>query len=295
MSSLLIDAASASWIGTRSRQEDSVLTNIPQGDEPGLIVLSDGMGGHADGDIASRAIVTEVLADLFLAACRPDAMRVHGADILRHAAEAANIRLRDHTSAGVGQEGMGGTLVSGVIQDGSLRWLSVGDSPLYLMRGDALQRLNADHSLAPQIDLMVAQGEIDAESAKVHPQRGVLTSALTGGPIAKVDCPDEPMALHPGDIVVFASDGVDALGRTRISELLRDHRHRAASAIAERLIDAVERQGAQDQDNVSVVVVAVRPPPYERVERVAPTHPVPSWRLWAGNLLACLRPRGTQP
>ena len=293
MDELSIEAATASWIGTRSRQEDAVLAHVPPTREPGVIVLSDGMGGHSDGDIASRTIVTEVLADLFLAACRPDALRLHGADILRRAVEAANGRLLDHTRDGAGQEGMGGTLVSGIVQDGALRWVSVGDSPLYLLRGGQLERLNEDHSLAPQIDLMARQGAMTAEDAKLHPQRGILTSALTGGTVAKVDCPAEPISLRPGDLVLFASDGVAAIDEPQLAALLHRDRHRPAQHIADRLIGEVQACCGTDQDNVSVAVVTARarPKPALRAGRpradLAASLRHQAERMWEG-----LRARG---
>jgi serine/threonine protein phosphatase PrpC len=61
---------------------------------------------------------------------------------------------------------MGGTVVATSLVDGGLQWVSVGDSLLYLLRDGMLKRLNDDHSMGPQIDLMARNGMIDAEEPR---------------------------------------------------------------------------------------------------------------------------------
>ncbi len=296
MTELAFEAATATWIGARERQEDALLTHVGAGSEAGLIVLSDGMGGHSDGDIASRTIVSQVLADLFLASCRPEAMRRHGTEILRRALASANHGLRVRAEQGAGQDGMGGTLLAGVILDGRLRWISVGDSPLYILRGGVLRRLNADHSLAPQIELMVARGEIDAETARDHPQRAILTSALTGGDVAKIDCPEDPADLVPGDVLLFASDGIAVLDVAEIAAILRRARRHRAQTLARRLMAAVQARRTGDQDNVTLAVVTVRAAASRgSVPRLNPGLFVPALRRHALRLLPRVRPGGMRP
>jgi serine/threonine protein phosphatase PrpC len=136
-----------------------------------------------------------------------------------------------------------------------LFWISVGDSPLYLYRGGQLVRLNDDHSMAPQIDLMARQGIIDAETARTHPQRNCLTSALIGADIPEVDCPDAAFDLRPGDLVVAASDGLQFLPDAAIGGILKRARRKSSGRIADALIAGVERLADPDQDNVSLVVI----------------------------------------
>ena len=70
---------------------------------------------------------------------------------------------------------MGATLIALIFHRDRLHWISVGDSPLWLWRDGTLTRLNEDHSLAPQIDWMVEQGQM-APSRPRHPDRNCLTS-----------------------------------------------------------------------------------------------------------------------
>ncbi|WP_371059456.1 PP2C family serine/threonine-protein phosphatase [Rhodosalinus sp. 5P4] len=254
---LLLDTASALSQGRRERQEDAVITGFPQGGEIGIAVLSDGMGGHAAGDLASRLIVTEVFSELMLHGAEADRFRDATPAILRHAVEGANESVRAHGDARSDRDGMGGTVVATVVQGGCLHWASVGDSPLYLFRDGALSRLNEDHSLAAQIDLMVSEGLMDAEVARCHPQRNCLSAVLMGEAIERMDCPAEPLPLVPGDVVVMASDGLQFLDDATIAGILGRHSAQSSDAIAAALLDGVAALDDPDQDNVALVVIRV--------------------------------------
>jgi serine/threonine protein phosphatase PrpC len=79
-------------------------------------------------------------------------------ELLQASVETANSSLQAQIEAYPDQEGMGGTVVATSLVDGGLQWVSVGDSLLYLLRDGMLKRLNDDHSMGPQIDLMAATG-----------------------------------------------------------------------------------------------------------------------------------------
>ncbi|WP_157772646.1 PP2C family protein-serine/threonine phosphatase [Pseudoponticoccus marisrubri] len=251
----LADVASAIALGRRDRQEDAVLVQFPDGGDGGFAVLADGMGGHDDGDLAAQVIVSQVFAAFSLTGRSDTTPGPPLPDRLRHAVRTANRGLRDHVEAGLGQVGMGGTVILSVVQGDALSWISVGDSGLWLFRDGRLVRLNEVHSLAPQIDLMVQRGEMDADTARRHPQRGCLTSALVGADIQRVDCPAKPFALRPGDIVLMASDGIEVLPEAQLARLLRRHRRAPSQRIAAELMQAVHAAAAEDQDNVSLIVI----------------------------------------
>ncbi len=249
------DVATALALGQRERQEDAILAQFAGGMEGGFAILSDGMGGHDDGDLASRLIVAEMFRALSIA--ERDGLGDHPnlRPLLRDAILAANQSLRHAVEAGDGQDGMGGTVIAAVFHQDRLSWISIGDSALYLYRDGVLQRLNEVHSLAPQIDMLVQKGEIDAETARRHPQRSCLTSALVGGAINKIDCPEQPLDLRPGDVVVMASDGLEVLTGARLGAMLGRHAHAPASTISQMIMSAVEAEDAPDQDNTSLIVI----------------------------------------
>lgn len=249
------DAATAVAQGRRDRQEDAVLADFPGGSSTGFVVLSDGMGGHDAGDMASRIIVTEMFADLCFLTARAETLKTNATRFLRETLTAANDSLRAHWEAGTGARGMGGTVVAAVINGDELNWISVGDSLLYLLRDGKLIRLNEDHSMAPQIDHMAREGIIDPETARTHPQRSQLTSALTGMDIDKIDCPEQALRLRPGDIVLVTSDGLLTLDANQITRVLRKNRRRTSQDIAQALLQAVAAEDAPEQDNVSLAVI----------------------------------------
>lgn len=259
MPRIVAEAATATHIGMRQRQEDAVMADFSRGSDLGLAVLSDGMGGHDDGDLASRIIVSEMFGELFFSGARPDALRSSAPDTLRRAVHAANRSLVRHANSGCISSNTGGTLVTVALIEDRLRWISVGDSPLYLYRAGNLHRLNEIHSLGAQIDMMVRVGEIEAGVAEDHPQRHQLTSALTGRDIRHIDCPDAALHLRQDDVVVLASDGLNVLPDQQICNLIRRHRHKTSQRIAAALMAEVEAQHRPDQDNASLVVIKMEP------------------------------------
>jgi serine/threonine protein phosphatase PrpC len=127
-----------------------------------------------------------------------------------------------------------------------------------LFRGNRLRQLNQDHSMAPEIDLMARRGEIDRDAAQRHPERNVLTSALFGDQIARIDCPAAPVRLIPGDTLIVASDGVQVLAPDEIAALLRAYPMCRSDQLAARLMDAVAARDDPDQDNTALSVIRLR-------------------------------------
>lgn len=251
------DAATVAIKGARPYQEDNLICSFPLGQDCGFAVLSDGMGGHNSGDVASALVVAEMVSQL---KGRPDLLQGDGIDIpatLNAAAEAANQRVAAHTETNQETYGMGATLLSVVIRDGALFWVSVGDSPLLLMRDDVLQQLNKDHSMTPQIDMMVKVGALTAEMGRNHPDRSTLTSAISGDPIQKIDCPAHPFPVYPGDVLVVASDGLQFLTNAEIAKVLRDTHDQPSAVVAEALRNSLVLNDHPDQDNAAFVVIKV--------------------------------------
>ena len=247
MTDLVAEAATALDLGHRKRQEDAVIADFPQGEGFGLAVLSDGMGGHADGDLASRTIAGEMFGELLFAAARLGDLGPASHAAFGAALERANDRLEQQIAQGAISADTGGTLLAAAIKGDRLRWISVGDSLLYLYRRGRLTRLNADHSMAPQLDLMAKLGEIDEDTARRHPDRNCLTSAITGAPVPRIDNPAKALRLRPGDTVVLASDGLQTLSERRLARILRLRPWHGSDAIARALMGAVRKSGVEGQ------------------------------------------------
>jgi serine/threonine protein phosphatase PrpC len=239
--------------GMREAQEDSygVIPRLEFNGATGdlFLVVADGMGGHAAGEVASGLAVNS-FAETFLesgTAC--DAGRLW--DCL----EEANRRIaRELQSRGNAVEGMGTTLLAVLLRGCSVRWMSVGDSPLYLVRGNGLQRLNRIHSKATELAEKVQAGEISEEQARTDPTRHTLLSALIGDSIYDVDDPP-PVELMVGDVLIAATDGIETLTGEEITAVVSSLHEKDAAALAEGLLQAVQSKGFPKQDNTTVVVV----------------------------------------
>ena len=251
------DVASGISQGARDYQEDAITSDFPVGAEAGFVVLADGMGGHAAGDVASKIILTEVFSELKFHFADVGAFEARAPEILRSVADLANETLRQHTRSHPETDGMGATLVVPALVENRLWWISIGDSPLFLFRNGKLSQLNEDHSMAPQIDFMVKSGLMDAQVAANHPDRNCLISVLMGTRIPKIDCPAKPFELLAGDIVVCASDGLQFLTNAQIEKVLAKYRKTRSTEIAERLLGELIKLDDPDQDNISFTVIKV--------------------------------------
>lgn len=269
MGDLSFDVATGLTLGARERQEDTVVADFPLGAPVGFAVLSDGMGGHSCGDVASGIVATEMFSELKLLSGAPKQMEQNIGEILRDAVTEANRCIHLYETQNRDAQGMGATLVAPILFESRLYWVSVGDSPLYLLRDGKLYRLNEDHSYAAQIDSMHARGILSLEEAQNHPDRSALVSVLAGAEIVKIDCRQEPMALREGDIVLAASDGVHTLSDRRISDLLVKNAPQTSAQIGDAFLQAVADEACPDQDNFSLCVIKVMGS--ERLANTAPT------------------------
>jgi serine/threonine protein phosphatase PrpC len=216
--------------GARPYQEDSwALRTL--GEEALLAVLADGMGGHVGGAVASRLAVGAVV------------MAMENGGTLEAALAAANAAIAEATARDRALESMGSTLVAALVADDAVQWISVGDSPLYLASAGRLVRLNADHSMVPQIEALVGQGVLTAEEAARHPARHTLREAVMGRPLTLIDRGHR--RLDAGERLLLCSDGVETLAGAEIAA--------AAGRPAQGLVDAVLAAAAPAQDNITII------------------------------------------
>ncbi len=244
--------------GARSYQEDTVRLWRPNGGGSGdgrplLAVLSDGMGGHVSGEVASR-IACERYIDTFKAQDATIGRLLEQALIASN--DAISSAVRKDKSLG----GMGCTLIAGYFDHDGLRWASVGDSSLLLCRDGYIHRLNADHSFGALLDKQVEAHLISPEQALNDPRRRTLRSALIGEPIVAQDIRSEPERLVHGDWVIIASDGLETLSGDEIAGIIGEHTDDAPAVLARALLDAVLRHRVAHQDNISVVAIKVSDP-----------------------------------
>lgn len=237
----------AQAIGCRDEQQDA-LGNLVLTPQQKLYVLADGMGGQTGGQTASSTVVNAFLAYF----------QQHGgsgteAD-LQHALQAANRAVAAVLQQRPELNGMGTTVIAVVVDEAHnrYRYISVGDSPLYVLRHGRLQRINANHAFAEDLKKMVASGEMSAAEAECHPARHAVTSAITGGDIAHIDC--QSGSLAPGDKLLLASDGVQTLNDAEIENTLNTVAGNL-EAQTNGLLAVVAAKQHPHQDNVSLLLI----------------------------------------
>ncbi|WP_104105900.1 protein phosphatase 2C domain-containing protein [Nocardioides sp. 616] len=246
MTAVDLQHGSATDVGhVRAVNEDSFLTAPP------VFVVADGMGGHAGGDVAS-AMVVEEFAKLGDALLEP---RVAARTVLA-ALERCRDRLREYAE-GQGHRGAsihaGTTAVVAMLvrdEDGP-RWLlaNLGDSRVYGLGPGGLDQVSVDHSVVQEL---VDAGQITAEQAQHHPERHVITRALSAA-----DVPEPDFFLVPLDAahrLLLCTDGINAMiDDVDIERILRrcPDPGQAAAELVQAALDAGGR------DNATAVVVDV--------------------------------------
>ena len=250
--SLRFDIAGNQIDGARDYQEDAFLiTHLGdqrEGDNSALVIVADGMGGHAAGNVASNMAVQSF--NKYFSA-HYDKEDVH--EVLAECVRQGNNAIAETVRETAALKGMGCTLVAAYFKDDKLWWASVGDSHLYLLRDGELSKLNADHSYGAFLDRMEAAGNpVEPEAGFA---RNMLMSALTGDEIAETDCPAEPLQLQPGDRLIMASDGLDTLSHGKIISYCKESE--TAKDCSEALLQGVEDAGMPRQDNATAVVINI--------------------------------------
>ena len=236
-------------LGARSNQQDSF--SILAADDALVIVLADGMGGYTGGELASRAAV-EGFSRTF-----EREGRVAPGKRLKDAVHEANEQVRTARKKRGSDDEMGTTLVAAWIGAEGLRWVSVGDSLLLLLREEKMFLLNTLHQYSAELEQMVEEGTISREEALCHPARHSLTSALMGKEVPLIDLRDDCFPVIPGDRLLVASDGVgpylDSLGPAGMRYLSM----LSAEELVRSVLDGINRDGAPNQDNATLVCMEI--------------------------------------
>lgn len=222
----------------REVNEDSVYA------APHLLVVADGMGGHAGGEVASSVVISH------MAELGPERTRTEPMEVLREAILAGNLAIAQAVRASPELDGMGTTITAVLMEADSDQFIvaNVGDSRTYLMRAGELVLLTRDDSL---VQTLLDDGRITAAEALAHPQRSMVTKALVGG--ESLSPALFRLETLPGDRFLLCSDGLSDL--VAESELAVALGMPGRDEAADRLVELA--LGAGGNDNVSVVVADV--------------------------------------
>src|SRR5258708_17686000 len=166
-----------------------------------LLVVADGMGGHRGGATASR-LAGETVKAQYLGSETYDI-----AQALRESLTRANARIFTEAQANPDLRGMGTTTSALVVKDDKAWFAHVGDSRIYLVRGDEIRQITEDHSLVAS---MVREGLLTPKEAQTHPRRHVLQRSMGVSEDVEIDV-SGPFPVLSNDVFVLCSDGLHGL------------------------------------------------------------------------------------
>lgn len=223
-----------------------------------LILVADGMGGHAAGEVASELAIAEVGQFYHQTHVKPAEAwpfeRQPSLSLLENRLscgfKVANQRIFEMSSVGQGRKGMGTTLVAAGIVEDEICLAHVGDSRAYRIQGGAIERLTRDHSLLEQFKELYP--EMSREEEENFPHKNVITRALGLSDNVEVDV--QTHELRAGDLYLLCTDGLSGhLDDDDILELMHgtDDLERSVSELVER---ANELGG---HDNITVVALQI--------------------------------------
>ena len=212
-----------------------------------VLLLADGMGGHAGGATASRVVL-----EAFGAAFRQSRGAI--SERLEESLRDTNWNVASIARSNPALGGMGATVVAAHITgERFLRWISVGDSPLWRFAKGKLVRLNRDHSMTPLLEQLVQLGHLTADEAATDARHHRLRSVLVGGDIPLIDLQDDAIELDAGDVLILASDGLETLSENEIAAIAKAH-GTSSKAMVEALLTAVRGKSMTYQDNATAIV-----------------------------------------
>ena len=246
-------------IGRRDYQQDSFGQTAVLRNTGILAVLADGMGGLSGGERVSQKIVMEALT--FGSTLQANQVPTALPGMVAGINHAVNQML--------GPKGLytsGSTVVSALITGNALRWISVGDSRIYLYRDGQISQLSRDHDLLQDWMPDILEGKRSMAEALRDPNGRKLTSFIGMGELRHVDYNRTPIPLLPGDRVLLMSDGVyGTVSDAKMAAILRDcgSVQLAASHIGQRIMGAA----LPYQDNYTLIVLGYDPPDQPRNNR----------------------------
>jgi serine/threonine protein phosphatase PrpC len=239
------DSAKLTHVGHRQENQDTV--EIVSQQDCALIVVVDGMGGHAGGAKAAEITINTV-AHCFRNTSHPV---IDPQGFLTLALALAHDKVVDLGKDIALENRPRATCAACLVQDGYAYWAHVGDSRVYQLRGGAVKARSRDHS---HVELLLREGLVKEHETRDHPMRNFVECCLGGDrPL-----PDMSIASHKklaeGDVLLVCTDGLwSGVDDAEIGQLSGKSRPLAASL--QELVDCAIRRNAPHSDNTSVAAL----------------------------------------
>lgn len=240
-----IQMASDSQIGTREYQQDALFLSEPR-ETYVYGILCDGMGGMQEGDKVSMDTVA-YLADYIDKL--EDFSNIPG--VLENLIYETNeIILKKYSKKAAGT-----TLVAVILCGHKLYWASVGDSRIYILRGDEIVQMTRDHNYAMKLKELVRKGKLKEDEILADPQKDALISYIGSPELEVIDVGSSPFLMMEGDSVLLCSDGLTkSLSDAQILQIVNQYKQNALEAVHV-LTAAAFDEGNGSKDNTSVILI----------------------------------------
>lgn len=248
------DIAYCSEVGRRDSQQDAGY--LAANDEEVFAVVCDGMGGISFGEMASKTAV-EAMVDAYAQSAARNELSVDDSwmcsavecvdDIVYSLKDKDGARLRAGT-----------TLVSVWIKDDHISWVSVGDSRIYIFRGNELVQVTSDHNYFLQLNQQYECGQISREAYREEARNGeALISYIGMGGLTLIDLNEKKFPLIKDDIILLCTDGVY---RSITNEQLKAvfQHYSIMQQVSEQLERIIKSRDLSDQDNYTYVLIRIR-------------------------------------
>ena len=233
-------------VGNVRSQNQDAFRIVELGKDALLAVVCDGMGGAKSGNVASR-LASEVFSEEVKRSFSADLTPDEAEQVLRAAANLANISVFEQSQLSEDYAGMGTTLVAALTYPRATLVLNIGDSRAYLINADGVQCITRDHSV---VEMMVQRGELTPEQAKTHPSKNLITRAV--GTEETVFSDVFRVETEPEDCILLCSDGLS--NQRADQEILFEVVHGARrDDCCRRLLEIAKNRGAPD--NVTSVLI----------------------------------------
>jgi PPM family protein phosphatase len=196
---LRVESADISLLGGREENQDRVAAAVAE--HAALLVVVDGMGGHADGARAAQ-VTQQVIVDAFWHTPQPLFDPLGFLHLTLGRAHDEVVKLGTQLPL---EQRPRATCAVCLVQQHASWWAHVGDSRLYHVRRGALLARSRDHS---HVELLLREGLISAEQAQNHPMRNFVECCLGGDPILPDMSLTRRKPLEPNDVLLLCTDGL---------------------------------------------------------------------------------------
>lgn len=246
MGKIRYDVAIRTDIGTRDEQQDAVETYA----ERGVLaaVVCDGMGGMNGGSLASRSASREMIE---IIKNRDNSEKIP--ELFLRSVDILDEKVFSITDSDGERMNAGTTIVSVFIKKNRLYWMSVGDSRLYICRGNDMLQATRDHNYFLSLN---SQND-GFEPLEEELEKGAALISFIGmGGVEVMDISANPFELQGGDKLLLTTDGLfKALSDNQIFRILSDFAKEEIAIVADKILEEAINAAPDMRDNISFVLI----------------------------------------